>query len=591
MAVICASWLAAPPAARAKISGGFHYDIVGTSATVKGCFRECPSELVIPATLGAYAVTSIGDSAFYGDELISVTLPNSILTIGDGAFAYNSIESVVLSDSLVAIGSEAFYRNLLTEIELPTTVELIGSWAFGSNLLNFVEFPSAIANIGDGAFEDNELSRVTFLGNQPIGGEKVFAGNADFEYVSRTAGTTGWEETWGGSPVYTSYDYCEDTLCYQVFSAGHAIIVGCEFETCDYTDIVIPSQIDGYTVTAIDSLAFPYQGVTSINIPNSVTAIGEYAFYGNDLTSINISRFVTIIGAGAFSNNGLTALSIPSSLTTIGYQAFSFNAIRSLVLPNSVVTIADQAFYNNRIASLSLGASTKEIGSYAFASNDLTAVEIPNSVTYIGAGAFQGNGSIRSLALGNRVTVIGEGAFASNNLRTIVLPNSVATIGDQAFSYNLLTSATFLGNAPSAGNDVFASNSGLTSVTRSSTTTGWGSTWSGKAVVIADARAAATVKPTVTGTSTVGKTLTAVKGTWTGYPTPTFTYQWYACTRAVTIALTNVPSTCVGISGATKSTFKLTSTQRGKYVAVLVKGTSLRTTATTWLSKTTAKVK
>jgi hypothetical protein len=148
-----------------------------------------------------------------------------------------------------------------------------------------------------------------------------------------------------------------------------------------------------------------------------------------------------------------------------------------------------------------------------------------------------------------------------------------------------------LGNAPSAGNDVFASNSGLTSVTRSSTTTGWGSTWSGKAVMIADARATATVKPTVTGTSTVGKTLTAAKGTWTGYPTPTFTYQWYACTRAVTIALPNVPSTCVRISGATKSTFKLTSTQRGKYVAVLVKGTSLRTTATTWLSKTTAKVK
>ena len=116
-------------------------------------------------------------------------------------------------------------------------------------------------------------------------------------------------------------------------------------------------------------------------------------------------------------------------------------------------------------------------------------------------------------------------------------------------------------------------------------------TWLSKTTTSIGVRATATVKPAVTGTSTVGKTLTAAKGTWTGYPTPTFTYQWYACTRAVTIALTNVPSTCVRISGATKSTFKLTSTQRGKYVAVLVKGTSLRTTATTWLSKTTAKVK
>jgi hypothetical protein len=75
------------------------------------------------------------------------------------------------------------------------------------------------------------------------------------------------------------------------------------------------------------------------------------------------------------------------------------------------------------------------------------------------------------------------------------------------------------------------------------------------------------------------------------YPTPTFTYQWYACTTAVSAARTTVPSTCKKITGATRSTFKLTSAQRGKYVAVFVKGTSLRTTATTWLSKSTAKVK
>ena len=106
-----------------------------------------------------------------------------------------------------------------------------------------------------------------------------------------------------------------------------------------------------------------------------------------------------------------------------------------------------------------------------------------------------------------------------------------------------------------------------------------------------NAKATATVKPTVTGTSTAGKTLTAAKGTWTGYPTPTFAYQWYACTGAVTAARSTVPFTCVRISGATRSTFTLTTAQRGKYVAVLVTGTSLRTTATAWLSKTTAKVR
>jgi hypothetical protein len=147
-----------------------------------------------------------------------------------------------------------------------------------------------------------------------------------------------------------------------------------------------------------------------------------------------------------------------------------------------------------------------------------------------------------------------------------------------------------LGNAPLDGTDVFGLNSGLTAVTRPYTATGWGSTWSGKTVVIADARASATVKPTASGTATVGRTLTA-GGTWAGYPTPTLRYQWYVCTRAVTAARSTVPSTCKRITGATRSTFKLTSAQRGKYVAVLVTGTSLRTTATTWLSKTTAKIR
>jgi hypothetical protein len=110
------------------------------------------------------------------------------------------------------------------------------------------------------------------------------------------------------------------------------------------------------------------------------------------------------------------------------------------------------------------------------------------------------------------------------------------------------------------------------------------------AVVIADARATATVKPTVAGTATVGRTLTA-RGTWVGYPTPALRYQWYVCTRAVTVARSTVPSTCKRITGATRSTYRVTSAQRGKYVAVLVTGTSLRTTATTWLSKTTARIR
>jgi hypothetical protein len=246
---------------------------------------------------------------------------------------------------------------------------------------------------------------------------------------------------------------------------------------------------------------------------------------------------------------------------------FAYNALTAVTIPASVTSIGFAAFFDNDITTLTIGSSVTSIGDSAFAENALTTVTIPNSVTSIEFAA-----------------------FANNDLTNVTIPNSVTSIGNLAFAYNALTAVTFSGNAPTAGSNVFFDNSGLTSVTRSYTATGWGSTWSDMTVVIADARATAKVKPTAFGTATVGRTLTA-RGTWTGSPSPTLRYQWYVCTKAVTIARSTVPSTCKRITGATRSTYKLTSAQRGKYVSVLVTGTSLRTTATTWLSKTTAKIR
>ena len=130
------------------------------------------------------------------------------------------------------------------------------------------------------------------------------------------------------------------------------------------------------------------------------------------------------------------------------------------------------------------GNSVTTIGNYAFEANALTSVTIPNSVTSIGTGAFRVN-ALTTVTIPNSVTSIGDYAFAGNALTTVTIPNSVTSIGDYAFASNLLTSATFLGNAPTAGTAVFIANEGLTSVTRSSTATGWGLTWSGVPVVIA----------------------------------------------------------------------------------------------------------
>jgi hypothetical protein len=217
-------------------------------------------------------------------------------------------------------------------------------------------------------------------------------------------------------------------------TSGSATVTGCT-TTCSGT-LVIPGSLGGYYVTSIDDSAFYNNALTTVTIPNSVTSIGVGAFYVNSLTTVTIGNSVTSIGEAAFADNFLTTVTIPNSVTSIGVNAFLYNS--------------------------------------------LTTLTIPNSVTSIGYGAFGGYASPRG-ATGNHLT-------------TLTIPNSVTSIGDSAFYNNALTTVTFLGNAPTItnvagepinGTDVFGGfdNGGLSFVTRSSTATGWGSTWGGVPVV------------------------------------------------------------------------------------------------------------
>lgn len=69
-----------------------------------------------------------------------------------------------------------------------------------------------------------------------------------------------------------------------------------------------------------------------------------------------------------------------------------------------------------------------------------------------------------------------------------------------------------------------------------------------------------TVAPAVTGTAQARQTLTTTNGTWTGVPTPTFTYQWQFGTT--------------NISGATSSTYVVSSTYVGQTIRCVVTATN-----------------
>ena len=106
--------------------GTFEYAVLGSEAAITGCVGTCPTDLVIPASIDGYSVTSIGDYAFSGNALTSVIIPDSVTSIGDHAFSGNALTSVTIPDSVTSIGVGAFHGNALTSLTIPDGVTSIG---------------------------------------------------------------------------------------------------------------------------------------------------------------------------------------------------------------------------------------------------------------------------------------------------------------------------------------------------------------------------------------------------------------------------------------------------------------------------------
>ncbi len=89
-----------------------------------------------------------------------------------------------------------------------------------------------------------------------------------------------------------------------------------------------------------------------------------------------------------------------------------------------------------------------------------------------------------------------------------------------------------------------------------------GSTFSGLTSQISS-EPITTALPTITGLVAVDEVLTATRGTFAAFPTPTFTQQWQSCTS------TDI-TTCTPIEGATGLTYTVKESDVGKFFRIMV---------------------
>ena len=271
----------------------------------------------------------------------------------------------------------------------------------------------------------------------------------------------------------------------------------------------IPAEIDGKSVTSIDSYTFSgCTNLTSITIPNSVTSIGDYAFLDcTSLKSITIPASVTYIGDGAIGYyvdkinwiyNRITGFEIKYTKNTYGHWYATKNGFsdescsitneladgtlaikyagrdKTYVIPAEIdgkrVTKIDYAAFSycDNLESITIPDSVTSIDYSAFRGcSNLTRITIPDSVTYIGDSAFYGCRSLTSIMIPDSVRTIDGYAFQDcTSLKSIKIPNSVTSISSCAFyGCTSLTSITIPDSVTSIENDAFTNCTSLTSIT------------------------------------------------------------------------------------------------------------------------------
>ena len=276
----------------------------------------CPSGNKTTSYTVPNSVTTICHRAFDDcKNLKTVSIPSSVTKIDTGVFSdCTALNTVKLSEGLITISDLAFYNcKSLKEITIPDSVIDIGDRALG------------VYHTSD--FKEYIVEDFTIRGY--LGSYTYFYFLADVK-----VGLINFIDL-GKSQYYLEfyYDFNEDNKTIEIF-----------YYLGDNKNVVIPSTIDGYTVTRIELGAFfDNNNITSVTVPNTVTSIGHSAFAECDnLESVSLSEGLKTIGDNydplednvyaAFEQcPKLKSITIPASVTNMTYSGLGYYACGSKI--------------------------------------------------------------------------------------------------------------------------------------------------------------------------------------------------------------------------------------------------------------------
>ena len=396
--------------------------------------------LAFPSTIYALTVKGVGAGALASQRgITSISIPDTYEWIGDGAFSNcTSLASVTLAHGLRAIGRHPFEGTAIETIALPDTVSSIDSnilygcdpsvsLSVGDNNPYFAEseegalydkdfttlfacpmttealaVPATTTNVNDDAFADCiRLASIAFLGDAPAAADGIFADTPETLVISVLDGSLGWDGDPTSSALPASGLWRDRTIVAQ-----------------NHTDGTWAWVVDG-------DLATLYNGGDSALLDKATS--GEVVIPAEVTDSATGKKYTVVgIGDGAFSGcSKVTAVTLPDTIETIGAAPFAGTKISTLSIPAHVESIDG----NPAAGCAYFTGFTVDEGNISFSADD---------------GLLYNSTQTALLAVPARAD-------------DVTVPESVTSIADDAFAGCVaLANVKFLGNAPTAADDVFA---------------------------------------------------------------------------------------------------------------------------------------
>lgn len=455
---------------------------------------ETNKNLVIPAKdPSGKKVQGVGNNAFKSKGITSLTLPSGVRTpydetlnwntksdgvttrgdffIGASAFHGNALTTLDIPDGVIYIGGNAFGKNVLTTVKLPQSIMFVGSQGFGRNEISTLEFPAKTDfafQADNGAFGVNKIKAVQLPENTEKMTKETFLHNIGMEPLADSVRAT-----------YKTYKIDGQTYNAGVVHMYKTVAGGNYIDTVDNGK----SNVQKLIIGTIPANLSPW-GVSDFTYDEAGTTITGLSDAGKakikenpklELPSVGpTGAAITALGAGAnnqgifvYKDNAGTAdnaeddknytpesVILPDTLQTIGNWAFALDGtlsyeadMTSITFPNGLTTIGNMAFQNSKLTAVSLPDSVTTLGTGSFtASLDLTSVELSKNITDIPQNAFANGGTsttaIKTLVIPEGVKTIGRNGFAGRHIETLTLPSTLQTIGRDAFANHYLSELT-----------------------------------------------------------------------------------------------------------------------------------------------------